>query len=342
MKVMNKLVACIFLLAGLWACTPDSRMEIQELTDAVTLDSGEVIIEFDDKYPASLMKKDSRLFVIQVQSDTCISVVDVQTGRLVASLGTVGKGDKDLMNPNFVLSTANDGVLLNDANLQKLVRITHSRDGAYDLESMKYPEALPVTSEMNLSGDYVLGRKVDAFESDMFFIYDRNQKEVKNVPCFPPLAEPIKDYNFTYAPVLALNEEKGRIIAGMYFFDMFHVYDLEGNRLKTVKLSEDCYPSINRNFQAIDFSKGYNGIIRAFPTHDYCYLLRIVNTGGDALPENWLLKIDWKGNVEKAYRFVDSVSGQFYVDEKENKVYIIKDYVRGDDEIFSVVAYPLI
>lgn len=50
-----------------------------------------------------------------------------------------------------------------------------------------------------------------------------------------------------------------------------------------------------------------------------------------------MLPLSWK-----AYKFMDNVSGQFCVDEKENRIYIIKDYVNDDEnEIFSLVRYSL-
>ena len=310
--------------------------------DVTLLDTSEIIFEFNDKYPGSLFKRDSLLFVIQIKSDTCLSVINLNNKEIICSFGTVGHGENDMLNPNFILTLGNENLLLDVGNLRRIVRVGNVCEDSVNMINIEYPDSIFISSELNLSDNYIVGRKVDAYDKDMFFVYDRKTNTKLSVPCFPSIQSPIKDYNYTYAPVLALNELKGRIIAGMYFFNMFHVYDLFGNRLNTFKFSNDCYPTIERKSGLIDFSKGYNGIVRAFPTQDYCYLLRMLNKRMNKSTQYMLMKIDWNGKVKGNYIFKDNVLGQFCVDEEENKLYIIKNHIEETgEEIFSVVSYDL-
>lgn len=312
------------------------------LSNHSIIDSTTTIIEFDDKYPVSLAAKDSLLYVICVKSDTCLHVVNLNTKKLMTSLGTVGHGPNDLINPNFILSLNHSKILLDVGNLNKIVRIENNAGQIELSEDIPYPEPIFLSSELNMSTNYIVGRKVDSLEGSMFFIYNKNTNQLIKSDCYPSLSTPVKDKNYVYAPVLALNESKNRIIVGMYFFDLFHIYDLSGNRIKTFSFSEKYTPHIDKKGGFIHLEDGYTGIIRAYPTKEYCYLLRSEkDKNGDS--SEMLIQIDWEGNLIHSYKFKDHVSGQFYINEDSNTLYIICNYIRSDDEdIFAIISYNLL
>lgn len=331
-----------FLILTLFSCDVEKHNECTDLTNLLLLDSAEVIYEYQDKYPISLAKQDSLLYVINIKSDTCMSVINLNTQEELCSFGSVGHGDKDLLNPNFILSINSNKLLLDVGNLRRIVDVDYRGKDSIVMSDMEYPDLIFMASELNISDKYIVGRKVDAYDDNMFFIYDRSKKEINTVPCYPDLHYSVLDYNYTYASVLALNEEKGRIVSGMYFFDMFHLYDLSGSRLKTIKFSDDCYPHIDRESGRIDFSKGYNGVIRAYATSKSCYLLRMIMNDLKEAPQYMLIRMDWEGEVQQCFMLKNNVSGQFCVDEENNKVYIIENHIDGDgEEIFSIMSYNL-
>lgn len=326
----------------MFSCDFEKHKEGIDLANLLLLDSAEVIYEYPDKYPISLAKRDSLLYVINIKSDTCMSVINLNTKDELCSFGSVGHGDKDLLNPNFIQSITSNKLLLDVGNLRRIVDVDYRGKDSIVMNDMEYPDLIFMASELNMSDKYIVGRKVDAYDDNMFFIYDRNKNEINTVPCSPNLHYSILDYNYTYASVLSLNEEKGRIVSGMYFFDMFHLYDLSGNRLKTIKLSDDCYPHIDRESGRIDFSKGYNGVVRAYATSNSCYLLRMIMNGLKDAPQYMLIRMDWEGEVQQCFMFKNNVSGQFCVDEVKDKVYIIENHIDDNgEEIFSVMAYDL-
>ena len=331
-----------FLILLCFSCSSRPNIERIECYETSELHSVDIIYEFDDKYPVSLAKRDSLLFVIQIKSDTCLSVINLNNRKELCSFGTVGHGDVDLLNPNFIQSIDDGSLLLDVGNLRKIVDIEYIDSDSIKMTNLDYPDSIFISSELNMSDNYIVGRKVDAYDKDMFFIYDKNRNVKKSVTCYPLYHSFIKDFNYTYASVLALNETKGRIVSGMYFFDIFHVYDLAGNRLMTFKFSDDCYPSIDRKSGRIDFSKGYNGIVRSYSTQGYCYLLRMMNKDLNELPQYMLVQMNWEGHICKSYLLSGDILGQFCVDEKTNKVYFIKNSTNAKgEEIFSIVSYGM-
>ena len=341
MKRVLYFILCVFI----FSCTSvDHGFDFVDISKSTPLQSSETILRFDDKYPVSVKVKDSLLFVIHVKSDTCVEVYNMETKRKIKSLGPVGHGADDLINPNFILSADNDRVLLDEGNLKKIVEITQDDAGDMRLkEYIPYPDSLFVSSETNLSENYMAGRKVDSVDGKMFFVYNRNTGKILEAQCPFTLNEPVSDYNYTFASIVALNERQNRIIIGMYFFDLVHIYDLEGKHISTFKFSEKCIPDVNKNTRMLALGNGYSGFIRCFPTEKYCYLLRMTTDPAAGKTEKMLVQTDWDGNLVHSYRFADNVSGQFFVDENAHKLYIIRNSWDAaiNEEIFDIVSFNL-
>lgn len=314
-----------------------------DLSNSILVDSNEVVYTFEDEYPVSLSIKDSLLYVIKIKSDYCMTAINLNTRKEVKSFGHKGYGANDLIGPNFVLSTDNDAVIVDDGNLKRILQIKYTTDSMQISDYIEYPNQIFISSEINISNNYIVGRKVAALEGNMFFVYNRNTEDFIDTKHYPTLSSQVLDSNYTYASTIGLNEQKSRIIAGMYFFDMFHVYDLKGNRINTFCFSEKSIPDVDKKNKTLDLSDGYSGVIRIFPTKEYCYLMRMSTQASDTEAQMMIIQIDWDGKLINAYRFKDNISGQFYVDEENRKIYLIKNYISpvGDD-IFAVVAYKII
>lgn len=311
-----------------------------DLSESIIMDSMETIFDFYDKYPVAVKISDSLMYIIQTKAEDCIMVLNMHTKQIVDSLGRVGHGPNDLINPNFILSADNSEVLIEDGNLKKMMKIEQSVDSLKIMEYIEYPDPIFLGSEINLSANFIVGRKVDALEGKMFFVYNRNTDSIFEINCYPKLEESISDVNYAFAPAIAFNEHKNRIVVGMYFFDMFHLYDLTGEYIKTCCFSEKFIPNIDKKTKRLDLSNGYSGIIRTFSTNDYCYLLRMIQKSENDQPKYMIIQLDWEGELINSYLFNDDISGQFYVDEKMKKIYVIRRYINiEDEEIFSIVSY---
>ena len=181
MKIVFYFILCAFI----FSCTSaDNDFNSVDLSKTMTLQSSETILRFNDKYPVSIKKVDSLLFVIYVKADTCVDVYNIRTRQKIKSLGPVGHGADDLINPNFILSVDNDRVLLDEGNLKKIVEIGKDDDGSMQLKKyIPYPDSIFMSSETNLSENYIAGRKIDAINGKMFFVYNRTTGKIMEVEC---------------------------------------------------------------------------------------------------------------------------------------------------------------
>lgn len=104
----------------MFSCTSDDNdFDLVDLSETSILQSPETILRFDDKYPVSVKMVDSLLFIVNVKADTCVDVYNIKTRQKIKSLGPLGHGADDLVNPSFILSVDNDRVLLDEGNLKK-------------------------------------------------------------------------------------------------------------------------------------------------------------------------------------------------------------------------------
>jgi hypothetical protein len=234
--------------------------------------------------------------------------------------------------------------LLEDGNLKKILKIeidNIDNNKTFTLKQhIDYPERIFLSSEINFSDNFVVGRKIS--KGKMFYIYKMGADLINDIDYYPLIRNLKHDPNYIYAPTLALNEEKNKIVVGMYFFDMFHLYDLNGNRIKSFCFSENCIPKFESDDLMQDLQNGYSGIIRVFPTNDYCYLLRITGEPLTNNNEKMLIKINWDGELIKVYKIQDEIEGQFYISEKEKKMYAIRHFIDAEEkEIYGIVSYSL-
>ena len=204
MKIIPFILFSFFIIS---CSSVKDDFDFVDLSKSMVLQSSETILEFDDKYPVSVKIADSLLFVIYVKADTCIDVFNIFTKQKIKSLGAVGHGDNDLINPNFILSIDNDKVLLDDGSLKKIVEIENTANSMQLKQYIPYPDPIFISSEMNFSKNYIVGRRIDAIDGKMFFTYNRTTNEIIEENGFPELEIPVFDYNYAFAPTIAFNEQ---------------------------------------------------------------------------------------------------------------------------------------
>jgi hypothetical protein len=340
---MKKIAICLFLFSLIVSCkNKETEFTYIDLSQISILNSSDVLYSFDDKYPVGVSIRDSFAYIIQIKSDTGILVLDMNAKQIIHRLGNIGHGPDDIIRVDFMPSIENNDVLLEDGSVKKFLKIDFdSGKKIFTLKKyMDYPDIISPSGETNISKNFIAGRKVG--KGKMFYIYNRNTNSMIEVDYYPVIKNLIHDPNYIYAPTIALNEEKNRIMAGMYLFDMFHLYDLEGKRIQAFCFSENCIPRFDSNDMMQDIQKCNAGLIRSFPTNDYCYFLRITGNRLTDETENMLLRVDWDGKLINAYKIQDNIEGQFYINEKEKKMYIVRNAVKSlQNDIYEIVSYKL-
>jgi hypothetical protein len=337
---MKKILIKLLLLLMLSCNSQKENFVFIDLAKATVLEAPDIIYSFLDKYPFAVTVRDSIVYAILIRSDTSLVAISLETQQLIQSFGVAGHGPGDILAPAFISTIGYKEVLLQDAAAIKFKKIGTSRlTSRYIIEEyMDCPNLIFRSGETNISENFIAGRRVGT--GKMLYIYDRNANNVIDIDYFPSIkTNPSVDLNYIYAPTIALNEKRNRIIAGMFFFDKFHLYDLEGQRINSFSFSKNPIPSFSRYDLQNDIVRKSNfGIIRSFPTKNYCYLLRIRRDQ----TANMLIQLNWEGELVNAYIIPDDVQGQFYIDEENNKLYIVRHRIVSDsEEVFEIVAYLL-
>jgi hypothetical protein len=224
----------------------------------------------------------------------------------------------------------------------KIIEKNTDASRIFDLEPyIEYPAQIYPGSNVNLSANFITSRIIGI--DSMFYIYNRNTKQIIHCDFYPVInSHHDIDMNNLCAPCLALNEKKNRIVAGMYYFDMFHLYDLKGKRLKSFCFTKDFMRDFNSNEPNQELHEhGYSGIIRIFASDDYCYLLRTTKKPSSYESESMIVQINWDGDLIASYQLGKNVIGTFFVDELTNTLYMIRTIEGEDNEIYAVTSYLL-
>jgi hypothetical protein len=342
---------CFYILfLCIFSCKNDEEVVLFhiDVSQATTLASPEVLFSFMDEFPSGVFVRDTVAYVTQSKTDTFLTAINIKTKTVIQSFGTSGQGPNDITEPTFIPSLDHSDVLLQDAVKNRFNKIDFDRKlNRYSVSKfMTYSPNIWRSGETNISQNFISGRKVG--NGKMFYIYNRNNDTVIDVDYYPPIKGLNKklSFNHIYSPSVSLNEEKNRVIIGMFHFDMFQVYDLLGNRLKTCCLSDNCIPKLTQsdNLGTV-MQQCEMGLIRSFPTRDYCYFLRIARDfSTDDIKWSMLIQTDWEGTLINAYHFPDNVFGHFFIDEQNRKMYIIRHRIVPDihvNEVFEIVSYQL-
>ncbi|MDR2027806.1 MAG: hypothetical protein LBQ01_09690 [Prevotellaceae bacterium] len=348
---MKKLGYFYMLFLCIFSCKNDEEVILFhiDVSQATTLAPPETLYSFTDKFAFGVSIRDTVAFVMQAKSDTSLTAINIKTKSIIQSFGVSGMGPNDICDPIFISSIDHSDVLLQDGRVNKFHKVGFNRNlKRYSVDKfMIYPEKIWRSGESNISRNFISGRKVGRGEK-MFYIYDRNNDTVMDIDYYPPIKNLNKelDFNNIYSPSVSLNEERNRIVIGMFFFDMFQIYDLSGNRLKTCCFSDNGIPMFNHSdgMETV-MQKCETGLIRSFATKDYCYFLRIARDFSSGSTKFcMLIQIDWEGELINAYHIPDKVLGHFYIDEQNRKMYITRHRTVPDihvNEVFEIVSYQL-
>jgi hypothetical protein len=337
------------LLCVLVSCTTKFEYHI-DLSEYSILKPFESIIEFDYKFPNDITIKDSIIFIIHKKMPSTMMAYNFYTKKFICDFGYI-EGPNNVISPKFITSIdSNNDMIIGDVNSKKILKIIQKKIDAstiFDLESyIEYPLQIYPSGEVNFSANFIVGRMIGV--NSMFYIYSRDTEKITNCDFYPVINAPYDvDLNNLCAPCLALNEKKNRIVAGMYFFDMFHLYDLTGKRLKTFCFTENFMRNFTSNEPYQELREhGYSGIIKIFASNDYCYLLRL--TEKPSTHEEYkeydvmIIQINWDGDLIASYQLgSDVLVGTFFVDELTNKLYMIRIIDAKDGEIYAITSYLL-
>ncbi|MDD4033587.1 MAG: BF3164 family lipoprotein [Bacteroidales bacterium] len=289
--------------------------------------------------------KDSLAIIVFSQDDTCGAVYNMDNHKMIRYFGIVGEGPGEVHNINFVTNKQEaldkDSLYFYDVNRGRLLGLPLGlNENRFKLKEVDSPKEIYASSYINFSGDLLVGRKSGS-RGKMFFIYHYSSDKMQLIDYYPDingLHENSK--GLLYAPHLALNEKKGKIVAGMCFMDLIQVYNTYGEREKTICFSKQPISRVNQ-YGMLDVRRGFFGMCDIYPTEDYCYIRRneFVGENQKITDKTIFMKMDWNGNLIKSYVVTGNIPAGFCIDEKNNRLYVIHNIIDADNAEYDDVVY---
>lgn len=300
---------------------------------------------FGEKLPVSVEFYDSLLYVVMAKSDTCIYIYNLKDYKLEGTLGKLGHGPNDILSPNLMMNSNAlkkqlGGVVYYDLNT-KLVYLAKEKNQLTPIT--KINDNMSPAKDISMGNRYWIGQKIVHNSESLCQIYDSETNVIQAIETYPKIEDIDNrvDRNYLYSSKIVFNENKYRIVIGMYFWDLIQVYDLIGNKIKTFSLVQDydAESSMRRMFEEEDYV-GFNQI---YATENYCYLRRVLTNGKSRRAEKMqIVKMDWDGNIITVYRLDDLMVGGFTVDENNNTIIGIVQTENDEmDEYYNIVLYEL-
>ena len=239
---MDRSLICLFAIIGLLGCEKTAEMKIEEFNEIILLDgqlSNDIIVM--SKGNVNLCVIDTFL-VIQKSKEKFFSIYGTNSHNLLAEYGDSGSGPDEFMDPVLLKQITYDSenkspvitiydyqrMRLNFINIVNLVE----KEGVIHRQEL-LPEGNPYLTYFYFKNDgFLLG----APESDArFFHHNYGSNKAKVIPYVPEMAFSINEeyLHSVYRSAVAVNEDKGLIVAAPLLLGGIDFFDLDGNYLKS-------------------------------------------------------------------------------------------------------------
>lgn len=348
-----KKISLVILYVLFFSCTSKKQIDFEYINLSTISNTPlipKVIYNSDSLYITEVeIVNDSILAVIQRLRDKSIMLLNINSSTVESQIGDIGHGPKDVIDPSFIPNlNYENNVLVHDINSEKILTINYkNRNTDSILQLIEYPHSIHPASGLSQSEEYYIGRKIDPNDESLFYLYNTHNNNISKVEQ-PIHIDGLTDPNYYLASKASINTKQKSIISGMFYIDLIHIYDLNSNLKKSISFSEESIiPKVNKKNGHFDFSNGYKGVNRVYPTEDFCFLRRddvmpIISNGELVeIKTSSIIKMDWEGNVLNNYLIRDNLIGLFCVDKSNENIFAIRTYLDGDNEYFEVVAYKL-
>lgn len=352
----NRILISILTLMAFCQCARESDNKQISLDDIgiseypniteLILQKPDTIFEFKKDYPVALRVIDDAIIVTKIHSDSAIIIIDKKSGKPLFNIGLVGIGPKDVLMPrmlnNPIVSNSKE-LIMTDVNAGKLLRLNIT-DG--NINQTPLPEYMRGMAYINLFSDKMVASKVGNTDN-MFMIYDISENSSHDVKFPFELSEDNINMlgaglqTFMSSNIFA-NEEKDRIISSMYYFDIYNVFDFNGNLKRCVSLGSESI-DINKSIENIFSGQEFWRYSIGFATNEECWLKRIKNRADLNKDETitisqQLIKTDWEGIPSAVYQLPNDLLN-FCIDN--DCLYGIINQINNDNESYYIIRWNL-
>lgn len=332
MKLFNLFVG-IFLLLSLIGCSTNDKTQVAVPPDSIVLTESDTILSSLDLFPQNIDIKGSKMILRQVNTEDIYLLFDNDSMLLAIKHG---QGPDDIQYGELMktMSGAPDSIfIVCDVMSGQIVTIN-----ANVPQVTKRPDAdIRLMSELSVNDSLIIGHKYGSLTQ--FTIFNRNSGKTIAVANPITMSDDLKEklgdrYEYFTSTSIAVNPTKNRILTFSFFFDLTMSYTLSGEMLEkknTVDVTHEMTEIIETN--------NYVSYCLPYATADVCYVRQIEYTDGKAAIQ-YLLKVDWDGNVLTRYTLPNNIVGGYAIDN--DALYCIVNDTSGTEETIHILRYNLL
>lgn len=352
-KILGMAVTVTVLLA-MASCGVNTRVEVGGLCEkykeikVAELQAVDTLYSFTEDYPVRIGNVGDRLILLFAKQDTVIKILD-KASRDIFSVAVTGNGPYDVLSPSLFQNNyiAEDGSIgLYDVGLNDLLFVNTD---SFTVRKFQMPEVLVGKSSVNYFENEAVSYSIMKTEN-FFNISDLKVNQTKGVPYPFKLSETscekVKAFPTYLSPIIYANKNKNRILLAQYYFDMYSVYDMKGNFLKSVSLSNEDF-DVDANIEKF-FALDADGYVRYAPggtTDQYVYLVRMkevpdMETQTHKETDRCIVKLDWDGDPLEIIVTPEGFGG-FCLEDDDSIIAIVNstDEKGAENESFHIVRY---
>ena len=246
-----------------------------------------------------------------------------------------GQGPQDIVSGKILTGMANysdNSFVVYDNNTGKILTI----DPMPDTEILTSVNENIIQMQSPCFNDSLtVGHKL--YSEDQFTII--NGAEITNVAPYLEMSRDMHNrlgdhYDFMMSNSFAVNPIENRILSISYFFNCIAAYTLDGKFIRASQHETD----ITKEIENREINEKYWVYSQPFAKDTVCYVkaTRYVN---DKSENQYLLKLNWNGEILSSYRLPDTAQGYAIGEEKD--LYCVISYNQGEEEVYSIVRYRL-
>lgn len=278
---------------------------------------------------------DAFIVAIGRMEDPFIHVFRRDDCSYTGSFGTLGQGPGDFNFPFFLSGESSGRLQLYDVNLASFKQadiekaITRKPDA---IVSDAMPKSLVGSPNLYRGKGFYMGNMDGGL--GQFFIYDTAEDRMEWIG-FPRQVKN-EENDFSVMNRIAVNEEQGKVVSAMYYYNKVFLYDTKGKLLKEAQIGEQAIAPLIAN-KTLD-EESLRCCTDIGMTSDYVYLLMQSVKEKDfahaGIAASRITVLDWNLNYVKTYVLPHYVWSLF-VDERQKRIL----YVPIEDNDSASICY---
>ncbi|MDE6264910.1 MAG: hypothetical protein K2M11_07165 [Paramuribaculum sp.] len=335
---MKKELTSLLLLAiVLFGCKEQNISDLPSIVkSAETLADADTVYTTDEYFIQNIDIKNGRIALKNVNDKIDIIFLDKDCKGIEDTI-MHGAGPLDLLEGSFMKTCVNDNdsnFVIYDASIGKILTAKYNPGFS---TSYKENKDIIHVGELCIGDSLLVGHPVSS--TGLFVITDVDGETIP-VEYYLTMSNELKNelgpsFDMIMRHNLALNSRKDRILAFSYYFDAVAVYSTDGKLIRTNRESND----VTEECELIKNAGEYWLHSNPCATEDACYV-KVTKVIDEKKTDSYLVKYSWNGDLLNAYKFPEDCSGAYAI-SADSKLYCIVADIKGEEERYHVVSYPL-